>query len=389
MEKEITPRDILLLAFPGIEEHQADEITSAGRRKTYPPDTILCREGSYERVFYIVLSGCVHVTKRINFKQERILKQLDPGSFFGEMAILHNAPRTATVKTVTTTTVLEIHKDRFDGLLEQSNDVSLAIVREVSSRLRENDEMAIEDLQVKASKLAEAYQKLVEEEFTRSIFLSAVLQEARKPLSAVNRTIRFMQSESIQDEAVDQALESVYHNLQELTALTNQLLFLQEMDLLMLDFVPTDAAALIQAAVDQEQNFAARAGVSICLEISPDLPYFPGDARNLQFALGAVINNAIKFSPNGGEVLVKASCMHGQICIAVQDHGVGIPPEAVARIFDRYFHLDKVSEHVFHGAGLGLPIAKKIINLHRGKIEVQSEIRTGSTFTIFLPIESN
>ncbi|NLG97510.1 MAG: cyclic nucleotide-binding domain-containing protein [Chloroflexi bacterium] len=389
MEKEITPRDILLLAFPGIEEHQADEIASAGRRKTYPPDTILCREGSYEKVFYIVLSGCVHVIKRINLKQKRILKQLGPGSFFGEMAILHNAPRTATVKTVTTTTVLEIHKDQFDGMLEQSNDVSLAIVREVSSRLRENDEMAIEDLQVKANRLSEAYQKLLEEEYTRSVFLSTVLQEARNPLSAANRTICSMRSERLQGEEAEQALDSVYHNLQELTVLTNQLLFLQEMDLLMLDFVPVDAAALIQAAVEQEQNFAARMGVSVCLEIPPGLPCFPGDARNLQCALGAVINNAIKFSPNGGEVLVKASCIDGQICIAVQDHGVGIPPEAVARIFDRYFHLDKVSEHVFHGIGLGLPIAKKIIDLHRGKIEVQSEIRTGSTFTIFLPIEAN
>ncbi|MDH5606820.1 MAG: cyclic nucleotide-binding domain-containing protein, partial [Anaerolineae bacterium] len=146
-------------AFPGIPDHETTTLLSQGRIVEYPPETVLCKEDRVESTFYIVLNGEVKVTKVINDEENRLLKYLTSGDFFGEMGIIHNAPRAATVTTTQTSTVLEINKVAFEHALRESSTVSLAMVREVSRRLRENDEMAIEDLRLKAGELASAYQQ--------------------------------------------------------------------------------------------------------------------------------------------------------------------------------------------------------------------------------------
>ena len=90
------------------------------------------------------------------------------------MALIHNAPRAATVTAISPLTVLEINRQAFERILKRSSSVSLALVREISRRLRENDEMAIEDLRARARELAEAYQKLAEEGLRRREFLTNI-----------------------------------------------------------------------------------------------------------------------------------------------------------------------------------------------------------------------
>jgi len=132
----------------------------------------LCYEGAHEDMFYIILEGQVQVTKVINNAQIRLLNYLGPGDFFGEMAIIHNAPRGATVKTVKKTTVIEIQRQAFDNILQTSTSFAVAMTREISRRLRENDQMAVEDLKQRANELALAYQQLAEQEFARRQFLT-------------------------------------------------------------------------------------------------------------------------------------------------------------------------------------------------------------------------
>lgn len=386
MEGDITPRDILINAFPGIELNHADEIIASGQVNTYPSGVTLCHEGLQEYVFYIILSGQVQVTMQLDGSEERLLQRLSPGGFFGEMAIIHDAPRAASVTTIAPTTVLEIHKESFTGLLERSKSVSLAIIREVSRRLRDNDAMAIEDLRLKAKELAEAYQQLAEEEFARSQFLTTISHELRTPLMAANGYLQAVRAGMIQGDALPGAIDVIWRNVQEITSLTNDILFLQEMELILPEFRPTDVVAVVKAAIESERPLAERIGVNVRFEAGPSLPLISGDPKSLQRALGAVLNNAIKFSPDGGEVQVTARQMDGEIVLVFQDHGVGIPPEAMHRIFQRFFHLDIICGRMFRGIGLGLSIAKHVIEQHNGTIEVVSELEKGSTFTIRLKI---
>jgi signal transduction histidine kinase len=318
------------------------------------------------------------------------LKTLVAGDFFGEMAIIHNAPRAATVTTVIPTTVLEIRKDAFNSLLRRSASISLAIVKEVSYRLRENDAMAIEDLRLKAGELASAYQQLAEQDFARREFISMVAHELRTPLTAANGFLQMIQMGLLQGRDLNSleqttALESVARNIQQIVSLVNDILFMQEMDLIMPRFQPVDIAEIINTVVNKSLESAKNNLVEIDVEITESLPKVNGDAKTLERAIAAVIDNAIKFSPDGGTVSIRGNHSNSQVQIEVQDHGLGIPPDVLPRIFDRFFHIDNLEGHVFRGMGLGLSIARQVIEQHNGKIAVESEYGKGTLLTIVLP----
>ncbi len=371
-------------AFPGMQADEINRMISIGTLKEYPPDTTLCHEGEIENVFYIILDGKVQVTKHINEDQLRLLKYLSDGDFFGEMGIIHEAPRGASVTTLTPTTVIEIGKESFKIFLENNSSMSLAMVREVSRRLRENDEMAIEDLRRKTHELEEAYRQLAEMENARSRFLATIAHELRTPLTASNGFIHMIQSGHMSGETLDSALEVVSRNLQEIITLTNDILFLQEMELILPNFIPVDIGAIIVSSVEKQRKNAIRNQVSLSLNIAADLPTIQAAPRSLERALTAILDNAIKFSPDGGEVIIDVKATPDLIIISIADQGVGIRPEVLPHIFERFFHIDEINGHLFRGVGLGLSIARHVIEQHQGSIEVQSTPGKGSTFIIAL-----
>jgi len=383
-EGKVAPVAVLMQSFPGITEPDAAKIIACGRVFTAPPGTAICREGEYGQAFYILLEGEAVVVRQDGAAEERRLNDLKAGEFFGEMAIIGNAPRVATVRTVTPATLLEIHKEAFTGLIQSNNATLLAIVRAVTERMRYNDRMTTEDLRMKAKELADAYQQLAEEEYARSQFLSTVAHALRTPLTAANGFLQAIRMGMLQGEALNAAIDVVSRNVQEIITLTNDILFLQEMDMIMPEFQPVNIASLLTAIVDQLRDHAEKNQVGIRLAIAPTVAVVQGHAKSLQRAFAALLDNAIKFSPEGGEVIINATRDEHHIIISFTDHGVGIPPEVLPRIFQRFYHTERMGRHLFHGIGIGLPIARQVIKQHCGYIQVQSEVGRGSTFTVYL-----
>ncbi len=384
MEKPIRLDEALSRAFPGVSPEEADRMVKQGRVQSYPFDTVLTREGAYETTFYILMEGDVKVTKRISADEERLLSTLHAGDFFGEMAIINDAPRAATITALSPVTVLEIEKEAFSDLIQNNSSITLAMIREVSQRLRENDELTIEDLRLKAKELADAYQTLADQDFARRRFLSTIANELRTPLMAANGFLLMTRSGRLEGEALAAALETVSHNLQDIITLTNDILFLQEMELILPEFQPTDIGRVVASVVEKYRSRADANGVGIFLHIAPGMLTIMAEPRSLGRAFGAIMDNAIKFSPDGGDVEVTVDQEPNNILVSIRDHGVGIPPDALPRIFDRFFHLDEINGNIFRGAGLGLSIARQVIEQHLGTIEVTSELGKGSFFLIKL-----
>ena len=384
MIDQVEPTVAIAKAFPEITSSEAVEMASLGKVKAYPENHVFCHEGAIEDTFYVMLTGQVRVTKVINEVEDRFLADLGPGEFFGEMALVHKAPRTATVTSLEPVTVLEIDKESFDDLVRRNSSISMAMVREVSRRLRENNDLAIEDLRMKAGELAAAYQQLAEVEYARSEFLTVVAHELRTPLTVANGFLQVIRSQRLQGEALFSALEMVGRNLQDIISLVNDILFLQEMDIILPEFQPTDIGTVVAYVVEQQRMRAERSKVGVSLSIPSGLPRTMADARSLERAVTAILDNAIKFSPDGGDVLVNVGFDEKHVTVSIKDQGVGIAPEYVDRVFDRFFHIEEIKGHLFRGVGLGLSIARSVIEQHNGSIDVESQLGKGSTFTVRL-----
>ncbi len=386
-EPDLFLREVIQRAFPDIPDTEADKFLSIGEFRSYPPGAVLCHEGSIESTFYILVDGKVQVSKVINASENRILKPLERGDFFGEYALIHEAPRMASIITLEPTTVLEIRREIFRNLLHNNASVSLAMVSVVSRRLQENNELSVEDLRLKAGELAAAYQRLAEMDFARREFLSAIAHELRTPLTSANGFLQAIKLGMLNEADFNTAIERATLNLQEIVSLVNDILFLQEMDLILQAAENLNIGRVVRVAVNSQRTEAEQNHVHLQYDEPAHLPQIKGDARSLERVFSAMIENAIKFSPDGGDVLVTLASVPVGVQVQIQDHGVGIPEESQARIFNRFFHLDTVGDHMFGGLGLGLSIAHQVIEQHGGAITVDSKLGRGSTFTIMLPFE--
>jgi len=378
------PSKIIPRAFPGIKPSEIEELIANSQVRSYLPGAILCHEDVVEERFYMILEGDVEVTKNINSSEARLLKTLGAGDFFGEMALIHNSARAATVRAKTPLTTLELDKAGFDRVLHNSTSIAMAMVSEISNRLRQNDQMAVEDLRIRASELADAYQKLAEQEMARREFLSNVAHELRTPLMVASGYLQMLQKGLMSGDQLTAGIDTVERNVQQIVTLVNDILFLQEMDLVLPEFQSVDMNETAAHVIDKYKSKASERGVRLRFLPGPNLPRVLGDSKSLERALMGLIDNAVKFSPRGGDVEVRMSHRDGQVIVSVEDHGIGIPKENMPRIFNRFYHLDRSGDDLFGGIGLGLAITRQVIEQHHGSLDVTSTPGKGSTFTLTL-----
>ena len=379
-----TPARIIPRAFPGIKPGEVEEIIANSRIKTYPPQSVICREDAIEHTFYMILEGKFEVTKTINHSDKRYLKTLTAGDFFGEMALIHNAPRAATVTSLTEAILLELDDEGFNRVLKHSSSVAMAMVGEISHRLRQNDEMAIEDLRMRAAELADAYQKLAEQELARREFLSNITHELRTPLMIASGYLHALNKGMLTKEQLATSMETITRNVDQIVMLTNDILFLQEMDMVLPEFQSLNMVEIVDKVINKYKDKAQTRQITLTKKGESNISNVQGDAKSLERAITALVDNAVKFSKPGGKVEIGFTEQGNQVSISVLDHGIGIEPEIRSRIFDRFFHLEKNGDELYSGVGIGLSITRQVIRQHKGSLDVESTPDKGSKFTITL-----
>ena len=145
-----------------------------------------------------------------------------------------------------------------------------------------------------------------------------------------------------------------------------------------------DLNAVLDEAVNRVRPNAPNHTLS--LDLQGDLPSIHADRDRLTQVASNLLNNAVKYSPTGGRITVKSRADGGQVRIEVRDEGLGIPPEALETIFERYSRVDSQATKDIPGTGLGLPIVRQIVQLHGGKVWAESELGRGSVFHVTLPL---
>lgn len=152
--------DVIHRAFKGLEEPAVDMLRHFAVKRAYPPNHVLCAEGEVAKTLFVIMSGRVVISRRIEGDEEFVLGFLGPGGFFGEMALLTGESRAATVTTITETEVLEITKEQFEEVFNASPSMARSILETLAHTISETDRRAIEDLEARNAELAKAYAEL-------------------------------------------------------------------------------------------------------------------------------------------------------------------------------------------------------------------------------------
>ena len=143
---------------------------------------------------------------------------------------------------------------------------------------------------------------------------------------------------------------------------------------------------MISDVVSTMSLVAGEKGHRLQFKQATEIPMFYGDRDKLEQVLYNIISNSIKYTPNGGRITVRAGKMYDEMRIEVQDTGIGIPEKDLARIFERFYRVDKARSRELGGTGLGLAISKGIIDAHNGEIQLKSKPGEGTTVMIKIPI---
>jgi signal transduction histidine kinase len=241
-----------------------------------------------------------------------------------------------------------------------------------------------------ADQVEETMETIRRDRDTGREFLADVSHELRTPLAAL-RTFNELLREKAGDDvaARTEFLEASAQQIERLDWLAQNLLELSKLDsgLIRLDLRPDDLRATIESAVEQAQVSARRRGLNLTTELPEEPLVTRHDPQRLGQVLTNLIGNALKFTPRGGSVQVVLSPRNRGARIQVIDTGVGIDAVELPKIFDRFYRGSRANEARGSGSGLGLAIVRSVVEMHGGRVMVESRVGAGSTFTVILPID--
>lgn len=230
-------------------------------------------------------------------------------------------------------------------------------------------------------------EKLQEIDEMKSRFFTNISHEFRTPLTLILGPVKQL-AERIQDEKVKEELTMVHRNAGKLLRLVNELLDISEIESgnMKLDASIIDVVPLLKGLVLSFASHAERKEIQLKFTTSEEKLIACVDREKLERIITNILSNAFKFTPEGGRIDVDVNRCDELLTISVSDTGIGIPREKVPKIFDRFYQVNGTRTREQEGTGIGLALTKELVELHGGKIEVESEEGRGTVFNVSIPV---
>ena len=288
---------------------------------------------------------------------------------------------------------------RFTEPLRRLTDASRAIAegdysRRVPAELALTGAAEIAELtrqfNTMAARLGESVEIIRRDRDRSRDFLADVSHELRTPIAAMRTFNELLREGADADpDARAEFLESSRQQLERLDWLAQNLLELSKLDsgLVLLDLRPDDLRACVESAVEQAEAVAARRGIELTLDLPPSPVRIRHDPQRIGQVVANLVGNALKFTARGGRVAIHVRPTGDGAQIEVTDTGVGIDAAELPRIFERFYRGSRANEARGSGSGLGLAIVKSIVDMHLGRVAVESASGRGTTFTVDLPAD--
>lgn len=252
-------------------------------------------------------------------------------------------------------------------------------------------------LLILAQTIVSKFDQLAKLNKLKSEFISVASHQIRAPLASLKWALDFLINNKTNSFVLGKEKEAEYINIlktstERMIRLVNDLLDVSRIETNSLKLIAPKKIAIGEIIQSASQNLAALANANniiIHFDIQPNLPILEGDPERLALAFQNLLDNAIKYTKSKSEIWVKASRANHFISVSIKDNGVGIPANQQKYIFQKFFRSDNIMKHEVVGTGLGLFIARAIIETHKGKISFQSKEGEGTTFWVLLPIKKH
>ena len=282
--------------------------------------------------------------------------------------------------------------EEFNTMASKLNELYNGLEVKVTERTALLSE-ANQRLMEQGSKLQAMNAKLTETDRLKSEFLAVMSHELRTPLTAIIAFAEILLAEgetlsSLQQEYLQDIFESGHQLLSQINDILNMSKI--EAGLVQINYNQIDIQEVLNHLMHSISPLLSKKGLMLSIEIA-DIPPIVADREKVTHIFRNLISNAIKFTPDGGKINISATLVNDQeklseVVVKIQDTGIGINKEDQKHIFDKFRQVDSAESREYPGSGLGLALARNLVEMHGGRIWVESEADRGSTFTFVLPV---
>lgn len=348
-------------------------LAASGEKRSYRAGAVIFAAGTPGYGFYVVQSGRVQLTAVVGDNQPRVLATVGPGDFFGEMAVLDDAPRSATALAEIDTVVLFLGRDALLHLLDARPRLALDLIREFSRRMRALNQKYVDEI-LQSERLAVVGR-----------FAGTIVHDFKNPLAVIGLAAELSAMADTPAPARLKAEKTISRQIKRITAMLQELIEFTRPSGQKLLLQPSNFAEFMIPLAEEIADEIAPKKVKLLLPSRPPATTVRFDPQRLSRLFYNLVNNAVDAMPaTGGKITLRFITEPAHLRIEVEDSGKGIAPEIAQKLFEPFATHGKA-----HGTGLGLSICRKIAEDHGGRIwaDATAPRGRGALFCFTLPLE--
>jgi signal transduction histidine kinase len=338
------------------------------REQAFKAGQEIFKEGDNGDGVYVVKEGLVEISGLLDQKVRLVFSQVGPGDIFGEMAVIETKPRSACALAKQDSTVYFIPRADMLTLIERSPALALALLREISHRLREFNRHYLREV-VQSERLA------IVGRFARSI-----VHDLKNPLNIIGLTAELAGLDRATPEVRQQASARIRKQVDRISDLISEILDFTQGPQSAFVLAPSDFAAFVKYLLEELGPEVGLKSVTLELENPPPAVELYIHPKRLRRVFYNLMHNATEAMPTGGKIVLRFKATDKEVVTEIEDTGQGIAPEIADQLFHPFATHGKA-----HGTGLGLSICKRIVEDHQGWISARNRPGGGAVFAFGLP----
>jgi signal transduction histidine kinase len=343
-------------------------LSRIAREKRFSAGQEIFKEGDNGDGVYVVRDGLVEISGLVDQQVRLVFSEVGPGDIFGEMAVIENKPRSACAVARTEATVYFIPRAEMLALVERSPSLALALLQEISHRLREFNRQYLREV-LQTERLS------IVGRFARSI-----VHDLKNPLNIIGLTAEMASMDRATPEMRQQATGRIRKQVERISDMIGEILDFTQGSHSDFILAPSDYRAFVNQLLEELGSEAGLKSVTLEMENPPPSVEMFIHPKRLRRVFYNLVHNATDAMPEGGKIILRFHATDTEVVTEIEDGGRGIAPEIAGQLFEVFATHGKA-----HGTGLGLSICKRIIEDHHGWISARNQPGRGAAFSFGLP----